>query len=1263
MESHEPLNLISLNTRGLGNINKRLRLIGWLNKTHNAETKIIFLQETHSTLKSESQWKKDWGGRKVIFSHGGSNSKGVAIILPNNPNYIINDTKLSPDGRYIALNITIDNSTFCLINCYAPNKPKDQLKWLNQIQEILIANTSNNIIIGGDLNDVFIPALDRYNCKPNVKETEYVNAWKVLCEEMNLTDIWRTMNPDKKSYTWRQGSSVSRLKQSRLDYWLISTHMIYDLEMVDIKPCTSSDHSLIDLDFYKNNTTARGPSFWRFNASLLKDSTYIERIKNCINNSIIKYEEVSDKGLRWDLIKMDIRTSTISYSKFKAKESKDCFKESMQILTTLETQINNNPTDEIIKEYNSKKQNIENYNNEKAIGAQIRSKVNWAEFGEKNSKFFLNLEKRNYKSKCITKLIKNDSEEITNPDDILKYEENFYKTLYSQKENKVDQNIEDTFNDETLPKISDADKNSCETIINLDEIGIALKELKNGKSPGSDGFTTEFYKFFWAQIKQCVLDSLIYAYENGKLSIDQRRGIINLIPKKDKDLRIIKNWRPISLLNTDYKIITKLLANRIKKVLPTVIHPDQVAYLKKRFIGQNIRTIMDTLGYTKLMDKKGIIAFLDFEKAFDTIKWDVIYKALNLFNIGPAFIKWVHTIYNESEACVTNNGYSSPFFKLSRGVRQGCPLSAYLFIVVVELLAHKIRTSNDIKGITIGNTEIKLVQMADDTTVFIEDINSLEHILELLQKFEQYAGLKLNKGKTEAMWIGKNLHHTTTPLGIKWVKNVQSLGIFFSYNTDYVVQKNVMDRAREFKQVLDMWMQRDLSLIGKITILKSLAFSKIIYQCGSLTIPPNFLDYVNDLCYKFVWHNKKDKIRRKTLIAEYERGGLKMLDIYSFIKAQKAMWVKRLMSSDNGSWKALPNLYLQQLLGPNTFKCQMECVTKPANFPGFYWQILKHWFELKTLCTQTPSPLDIRRETLWLNKNIKNGKNELNWKTWQEKNINQIHDIVNAQGTFLTVNELEQKYNMKCNFLQYNLLKDIIPQKWRTILKTMKIDSNVISFNEQIHLYINKVSKCIQNITNKDMYWTFVRSKEEKPIIIDKMEKSFKIMPNQWDKVFTMSTVVKNTKLRTFQYKILYNLIPCNSYLKKITRSDTDKCSTCHKLDDINHYFYNCKNTRIFWNSVTRWWTGATNQQVTLSERDVLIGILDESNKNYALNACIILAKWYIYKCKLNDKQIFIYSFLCDLKHFLNIEKIIALKQGKLIQYNTLWEKIEEHLT
>jgi hypothetical protein len=716
-------------------------------------------------------------------------------------------------------------------------------------------------------------------------------------------------------------------------------------------------------------------------------------------------------------------------------------------------------------------------------------------------------------------------------------------------------------------------------------------------------------------------------------------------------------------LNTDYKIITKVLANRIKKVLPSVINPDQVAYLKKRFIGQNIRTILDVMGYTKLMDKKGIIAFLDFEKAFDTIHWNVIYDTLKLFNLGPNLIKWVRTIYSAPEACVTNNGFSSPFFTLQRGVRQGCPLSAYLFIMVVELLANKIRNSDNIKGITIGDTEIKLVQMADDTTAFIEDTNSLENILKILHTFEQYAGLKLNKSKTEAMWIGKNINNKTNPLEIKWVKQVHALGIFFSYDTDSVIQKNFMDRAKEFKRILDMWLQRDLSLIGKITILKSLAFSKVLYQCGVMAAPPDFIEYLNSLAYNFVWSNKPNKIKRLTLIADYEQGGLKMLDINSFIKAQKAMWVKRLLSPDNASWKALPNLFMAGLLGNDTFKCNINCDERPINFPEFYWQVMKYWFEAKEIIQIPDTAFNIRRESLWLNKNIKVHNKELRNQSWHNNGINIIHDIVNERGQFLSSNEIENKYGVKCNALKYNTLKDAIPSSWRKTLQSMKITQAAISFREELNLKIIDRIVNIGNLTNKDLYWIFIRNIQEEPIITQSSWQKLQLTKEQWKEIFKIPAVIRDTKIKAFHYKMLYNLLPCNLYLKRIKKSDSDKCDRCQNLDDLTHYLVECEQVNLFWKGFNRWWNNWTNDTINLNKQQILVGVLGNKERNKLLNACILLAKWHIYKNKLNQSEIFLYKFLCDLKYYLVIEKTIFLRNNKLNKYTDTWQKLEDYLT
>jgi hypothetical protein len=214
-------------------------------------------------------------------------------------------------------------------------------------------------------------------------------------------------------------------------------------------------------------------------------------------------------------------------------------------------------------------------------------------------------------------------------------------------------------------------------------------------------------------------------------------------------------------------------------------------------------------------------------------------------------------------------------------------------------------------------------------------------------------------------------------------------------------------------------------------VLKSLAFSKIIYQCGVITSPPKFIEYINGIAFNFLWHNKPEKIKRKTIIADYEKGGLRMLDIDSFIKAQKVMWVKRLLEPGKASWKAVPLLYLNEFLGPNTFKCNLSCEEKPKNFPDFYWLIIKCWNEINTTTKDYDSPFTIRRECIWLNKNIQIKNIDIPWRTWSEKGINIIHDILNEKGNFVSAAELARKYNLNIDFLKYNAIKNAIPQPWR----------------------------------------------------------------------------------------------------------------------------------------------------------------------------------------------------------------------------------------
>lgn len=208
------------------------------------------------------------------------------------------------------------------------------------------------------------------------------------------------------------------------------------------------------------------------------------------------------------------------------------------------------------------------------------------------------------------------------------------------------------------------------------------------------------------------------------MSSSQKQAVITFIEKKGKDRSFLENWRPISLVNVDAKIMSKVLATRIKNVLPDIIHHNQSGFVKDRYIGETVRSIFDLMDYTLNENIPGLMIIIDFHKAFDSVEWNYLVTCLEAFRFGPDFIRWVKTLYKNIQSCVINNGLTTGYFPLERGVRQGDSLSPNLFVCVAETLAIAIRQNTAIKGILIGKEETKLLQYADDTTAVLSDRDS-----------------------------------------------------------------------------------------------------------------------------------------------------------------------------------------------------------------------------------------------------------------------------------------------------------------------------------------------------------------------------------------------------------------------------------------------------------------------------------------------------------------------------------------------------------
>ena len=359
----------------------------------------------------------------------------------------------------------------------------------------------------------------------------------------------------------------------------------------------------------------------------------------------------------------------------------------------------------------------------------------------------------------------------------------FYVNLYASKQTLDPCILLNSEKLRNLPTLNDTERRTTEAGITLADLKKALECFKPNKSPGVDGLNAEFYKVFWNEIGPKLFETLQYSIQTGELPLSQRRAIITLLPKLNKDPLLIKSYRPVSLINCDYKILSKAICNKIAPFLDKLISFDQLGCIQNRFIGQNIRIIDDILEYTDTNMIKAIIVQLDFEKAFDSIEWSFLLQTLHKYNFGDNVIRLVKLCYNNIFSTVLNNGYSTGWFQLFRGVRQGCPLSAALFTLCVEILAHIIRNTAEIKGLKIGLQEKKILQFADDTSCIMMNPESIQQLFTLTDTFSTYSGLSLNKDKSQLIWLGpwKNKNYSLYNLNLQ-TDCFTMLGISLGYN-------------------------------------------------------------------------------------------------------------------------------------------------------------------------------------------------------------------------------------------------------------------------------------------------------------------------------------------------------------------------------------------------------------------------------------------------------------------------------------------------
>ena len=567
------LRIVTINVRGIREKKKRFVVINWLKKK---AFDIICLQETYVTKEFLPIIEKDFLdlGKYYSSCSDSVHSRGVGIILSRKMSeWNVHSIHTDAEGRKILVNIeNIHKECLSVSSLYVPNNLNMRIQFMNECHKWLqnCAINEQNVVITGDFNACYNEC-DRASGKLD-KSCHY---FKDFILKNDLIDTFRLLNPESKGFTYVHTSDSAR--NSRIDYIFVPSRMIQSILCSSVLPCPAPDHKALSLTLCFNRNK-RGSGYWKLNNSLLHDEAYKTLIRSDITHAIKTYGTLISKQELIELIKVIVKESSVHF--FACKKARRVCRIS-QIETELNS-INNefgsssNPG--LLIKRKSLKNELDMLYQDDSTAAYIRSRAKWVEQGEKSTSYFLKLKNHHQSTNCINILKNDDGNKLTADKEILAEIRKFYTKLYSSTTSETE-NIEKYFSELETPKtLSQIDSESIEGKITKEECEKALHMMKGNKSPGFDGISVEFYKTFWLELGDLVVDSFNEAYQKKLLTDSQNISILSLIFKKG-DPSNIRNYRPISLTNTDYKLLAHILANRLHTVLHKIVSTDQTGYI------------------------------------------------------------------------------------------------------------------------------------------------------------------------------------------------------------------------------------------------------------------------------------------------------------------------------------------------------------------------------------------------------------------------------------------------------------------------------------------------------------------------------------------------------------------------------------------------------------------------------------------------------------------------------------------------------------
>lgn len=787
----------------------------------------------------------------------GDNHRGTAILYKENiPLTHINRL---PSGRGTAANF----GRVRLINIYAPSGSDNrQLRSAFFAEDVTVLFTPPHevLVLAGDFNCVL------RDCDATGRVTSCASL-RLLVDGLQLRDA---ASDRRVVHTFRTSTSASRL-----DRFYVSVQLVPQVKSYHCDAVAFSDHLAVACHLNLAQEYApRGASYWKLNTAILKDTAFLPEFTARYAAWVTHKRRFPTIVEWWEkYFKPNVQRFCKAFAANMYREENafiDFYQKCLIELVQQPTSVENMTSIREVKEQ------IINRQQEHMQGVLVRSKCNSPIAGERTTMYHLVRLHKRAKKKAIHSLRTPEGTALTDNPSMLAHAADTFSDKFAAP---IGPSAAHLYLKSMPSALSAEAASELEVEISEEEIGEALQRSPSKKSPGIDGLPADFYKKVWEVVKadfvqmtQCVLDT--------KPLGTQTQGVIVLVPKVN-NASSLSQFRPLSMLCADYKIIARVVNARLMSVINTLIHPAQVGPGTARDITASLCDIRDAIAHHQHTALPAALLSLDVAAAFDSVSHEYIFCLIEKLGFGPNVLKWVRCLYTGAEARMEVNGYISRAFSVGKSVRQGCPLSMTLFLLVmrplVERLALCLAAS---KGC---DTSFCVSNYVDDLQVLLTHPKQVGALQKELAQFAGASGLHVNATKSKALLLGE--WSPRVPMPYTPVQSTKILGIHFSKSVNELPHLNWPPVVRAASAVLRAAVVRSLCVEERSWYVGTYALSKLWYVAKVVHPMAKHLCGMRAEVSSFLWNGHTFRIPYPVVCLPLQQGGLGLLDAFLRCKA------------------------------------------------------------------------------------------------------------------------------------------------------------------------------------------------------------------------------------------------------------------------------------------------------------------------------------------------------------------------------------------